>query len=92
MLHCYLCHTLAHLQVPKGWFGRRVTQSHLRHHFNDHAATFHVSFGMGWIDRLMGTPYEKSAAQERFDPETILSMEAVRESAAVKIVGGGDDA
>lgn len=68
------CHTLAHLRVPKGWFGRRVTQSHLRHHFNDHDATYHVSFGMGWIDRLFGTAYDRDAARERFDPETILSM------------------
>ena len=68
------CHTLAHLNVPKGWFGRRVTQSHLRHHFNDHETVFHVSFGMGWIDRLFGTPYDRDAARERFDPETILSM------------------
>ena len=68
------CHTLAHLNVPKGWFGRKVTQSHLRHHFNDHEATFHVSFGMGWIDRLFGTPYDRDTAKERFDPKTILSM------------------
>ena len=68
------CHTLAHLNVPKGWFGRRVTQSHLRHHFNDHETVFHVSFGMGWIDRLFGTPYDRDTARERFDPETILSM------------------
>ena len=68
------CHTLAHLNVPKGWFGKRVTQSHLRHHFNDHESVFHVSFGMGWIDRLFGTPYDRDAARERYDPETILSM------------------
>lgn len=68
------CHTLAHLNVPKGWFGRRVTQSHLRHHFNDHETTFHVSFGMGWIDRLFGTAYDRAAARERYDAETILSM------------------
>lgn len=68
------CHTLAHLNVPKGWFGKKVTHSHLRHHFNDHDATYHVSFGMGWIDRLFGTTYDRSVARERFDPETILSM------------------
>ncbi|MEL6700901.1 MAG: sterol desaturase family protein, partial [Pseudomonadota bacterium] len=68
------CHTLAHLNVPKGWFGKRVTQSHLRHHFNDHDSVFHVSFGMGWIDRLMGTPYDRDAAKDRYDPQTILSM------------------
>ncbi|MBM2576138.1 sterol desaturase family protein [Jannaschia sp. Os4] len=68
------CHTLAHLDVPKGRMGRAVTQSHLRHHFNDHAATFHVSAGMGWIDRLFGTAYDRDAARARFDPETILSM------------------
>lgn len=68
------CHTLAHLNVPKGWFGKRVTQSHLRHHFNDHETTYHVSFGMGWIDRLFGTPYDRDEAKERFDPKTILSM------------------
>ena len=68
------CHTLAHLNVPKGWFGRRVTQSHLRHHFNDHETVFHVSAGMGWLDRLFGTPYDRAAAKARFDPETILSM------------------
>ena len=68
------CHTLAHLKVPKGWFGERVTRSHLKHHFLDHEATFHVSFGMGWIDRLFGTPYDKEIARERFDRETILSM------------------
>lgn len=68
------CHTLAHLKIPKGWFGKKVTHSHLRHHFNDHEAVFHVSFGMGWIDRLMGTPYQADHAKERFDPATILSM------------------
>lgn len=68
------CHTLAHLNVPKGWFGKRVTQSHLRHHFNDHDATYHVSFGMGWIDRLFGTSYNRDTARDRYDPETILSM------------------
>lgn len=68
------CHTLAHLNVPKGWFGERVTRSHLRHHFNDHEATYHVSFGMEWIDRLFGTKYDRAAAKERFDRDTILSM------------------
>ena len=68
------CHTLAHLNVPKGWFGRRVTQSHLRHHFNDHDSVYHVSFGMGWIDRLFGTPYSREKAKERYDAETILSL------------------
>ena len=68
------CHTLAHLDVPKGWFGERVTRNHLRHHFNDHDATFHVSFGMEWIDRLFGTKYDRDTARDRFDWETILSM------------------
>lgn len=68
------CHTLAHLNVPKGWFGQRVTRSHLAHHFQDHEATFHVSFGMGWIDKLFGTKHDKAVARERFDRETILSM------------------
>lgn len=68
------CHTLAHLNVPKGWFGQRVTQSHLRHHFNDHETVFHVSFGMGWIDRMFGTSYDRDVAKERYDPETIMSM------------------
>ena len=68
------CHTLAHVNVPKGWFGTRVTQSHLRHHFNDHDATFHVSFGMGWIDRLFGTGYDRKTAKDRFDRNTILSL------------------
>lgn len=68
------CHTLAHLNVPKGWFGKKVTHEHLRHHFNDHESNFHVSFGMGWIDRLFGTTYAKETAKERFDRETILSL------------------
>ena len=68
------CHTLAHLNVPKGWLGRKVTHDHLRHHFNDHDSNFHVSFGMNWIDRLMGTPYDKGTARERFDRDTILSL------------------
>jgi len=68
------CHTLSHLNVPKGWFGRKLTHDHLRHHFNDHDSNFHVSFGMGWIDRLFGTPYDKAAAQERFDRSTIMSL------------------
>ncbi|MGB0800008.1 MAG: sterol desaturase family protein, partial [Planktomarina sp.] len=68
------CHTLAHLNIKKGWFGQRVTRSHLAHHFQDHNATFHVSFGMGWIDRLFGTPHDAAAARERFDRETILSL------------------
>ncbi|MBI1417005.1 MAG: fatty acid hydroxylase family protein [Limimaricola sp.] len=68
------CHTLAHLRVPKGWFGQRVTQSHMAHHFRDHRATFHVSFGMGWIDRLFGTPHDAVTARARFDRRTMLSM------------------
>ncbi len=68
------CHTMAHLNVPKGWFGEKITHEHLRHHFNDHDSNFHVSFGMGWIDRLFGTAYEREAAKERFDRETILSL------------------
>lgn len=68
------CHTLAHLNVPKGWFGQRVTRTHLAHHFQDHEATFHVSFGMNWIDRLFGTKHDAQIARERFDRETILSM------------------
>ena len=68
------CHTLAHLNVKKGWFGQRVTRSHLAHHFQDHDATFHVSFGMGWIDRLFGTPHDPEVARARYDHGTILSM------------------
>ena len=68
------CHTLAHLNVPKGWFGQRVTHEHLRHHFNDHDSNFHVTIGMGWIDRLFGTSYDRDTAKERFDRATILSM------------------
>ena len=44
------------------------------HHFNDHHSVYHVSFGMGWIDRLFGTPYDRDTAKDRYDPETILSM------------------
>ena len=68
------CHTLAHLNVPKGWVGKKLTHEHLRHHFNDHDSNFHVSLGMGWIDTLFGTSYDRDTAQERFDPETILSL------------------
>lgn len=68
------CHTLAHLNVPKGWFGQRVTRSHLAHHYQDHHATYHVSFGMGWIDWLFGTKHDKALARERFDRETLLSL------------------
>lgn len=68
------CHTLAHLKVEKGWFGRKLTHDHLRHHYNDHDSNYHVSFGMGWIDRLMGTPYQKETAKDRFDRDTILSL------------------
>jgi len=56
------CHTLAHVNVPKGWFGQRVTRKHMLHHFHDHEATFHVSFGMEWLDRLFGT------RRSRLDP------------------------
>ena len=68
------CHTIAHLNVPKGWFGKKVTQSHLAHHYQDHDATFHVSFGMNWIDGLFGTKHDKAVARARFDRETMLSM------------------
>lgn len=68
------CHTLAHLKIPKGWFGQRVTRAHLAHHYQDHHATFHVSAGMGWIDRLMGTPHDAARARERFDRKTLLSI------------------
>lgn len=68
------CHTLAHLRIKKGWFGRYVTREHLAHHYQDHHATFHVSAGMGWIDRLMGTPHDAARAKERFDRRTLLSI------------------
>lgn len=68
------CHTLAHLNVRKGWFGQRVTRKHLAHHFQDHEATFHVSFGMEWIDRLFGTAHDPDTARARYDRDTILSM------------------
>ncbi len=68
------CHTLAHLKIPKGWFGQKVTRSHLIHHFQDHDATYHVSFGMGWIDRLFGTKYDQDTAAARYDRDTILSI------------------
>lgn len=68
------CHALAHLNVPKGWFGQRVTHAHLRHHFNDHNSNFHVTFGMGWIDRLLGTSYDRDQAKDRFDRKTIMSL------------------
>jgi hypothetical protein len=68
------CHTLAHINVPKGWFGQHVTRRHLAHHFQDHNATFHVSIGMGWIDRLFGTDHDPDTARARYDRKTILSM------------------
>lgn len=68
------CHTLAHINVPKGWFGQHVTRRHLAHHFQDHHATFHVSAGMGWIDRLFGTDHDPDVAKTRFDRKTLLSM------------------
>lgn len=68
------CHTLAHLNVPKGWFGQWVTRDHLAHHYQDHRATFHVSAGMGWIDRLFGTPHDPQVAKARFDRTTMLSL------------------
>ena len=68
------CHTLAHLNVPKGWFGEKITRSHLAHHYQDHHATFHVSFGAGWLDRLFGTQHDRALARERFDRRTMLSL------------------
>lgn len=68
------CHTIAHLNVAKGWFGRRVTREHMAHHYQDHHATFHVSFGMGWIDRLFGTAHDPATARARFDRDTMLSL------------------
>ena len=68
------CHTLAHLKVPKGWFGQHITRSHLVHHFQDHDATYHVSFGMNWIDHVFGTKFDQAAAKSRYDRDTILSM------------------
>ncbi|WP_284163990.1 sterol desaturase family protein [Frigidibacter sp. SD6-1] len=68
------CHTLAHLNVPKGWIGQKITRDHLAHHYQDHHATFHVSLGMGWIDRLFGTGHDAETAKARFDRKTILSI------------------
>jgi len=68
------CHTLAHLPVRKGAFGRWITRTHLAHHFQDHHATFHVSAGMGWIDWLLGTAFDKVRARERFDAETHATL------------------
>ncbi|MBB1497975.1 sterol desaturase family protein [Paracoccus sp. MC1862] len=68
------CHTLAHVNLPKGRFGRHVTRSHLAHHYQDHHATFHVSAGMGWIDRLFGTGHDPQAARARYDRDTMMSL------------------
>lgn len=68
------CHTLAHLNVPKGRIGQKISRDHLAHHYQDHHATYHVSLGMGWIDRLFGTPHDAEAAKARFDRKTILSI------------------
>lgn len=68
------CHTLAHLNVPKGRIGQKITREHLAHHYQDHHATYHVSLGMGWIDRLFGTPHDPELAKARFDRKTMLSM------------------
>lgn len=68
------CHTLAHLKIPKGRFGQHITRAHLAHHYQDHHATFHVSAGMGWIDRIFGTPHDAAKARERFDRRTMLSI------------------
>lgn len=68
------CHTLSHLNVPKGPFGTYVTRRHLAHHFQDHEATFQVSLGLDWIDRLFGTAHDRSTARARFDRKTLLSM------------------
>ena len=68
------CHTLAHLNVPKGRIGQHITRTHLAHHFQDHHATFHVSLGMGWIDRLFGTSHDPAVAKSRYDRETMLSL------------------
>ena len=68
------CHTLAHLNVSKGWFGRHVTRSHLAHHYQDHNATFHVSFGAGWVDRLFGTHHDAEKARARYDRSTMMTI------------------
>lgn len=68
------CHTLAHLNVPKGWLGQKITRDHLAHHYQDHHATFHVSLGAGWVDFLFGTAHDKEKARARFDRETMLSL------------------
>ncbi len=68
------CHTIAHLNVPKGRIGQTITRSHLLHHYQDHHATFHVSLGMGWIDKLFGTAHDKEEAKKRFDRDTLLSL------------------
>lgn len=68
------CHTLAHVNLPKGRFGRHVTRVHLAHHYQDHQATFHVSAGMGWIDRLFGTDHDPQLARARYDRDTMMSL------------------
>ena len=68
------CHTLAHLNVKKGWFGIKVTRDHLVHHFQDHDANFHVSIHAGWLDVLFGTAFDKQKAKARYDRNTILSL------------------
>lgn len=68
------CHTLAHLNVKKGWLGQKITRDHLAHHYQDHHANFHVSFTAGWVDWLFGTPLDKAKAKERFDRKTLLSL------------------
>ena len=68
------CHTLAHLNVPKGRFGKWVTREHMAHHYQDHQATFHVTAGMAWIDRLFGTGHDPATARERYDRRTMMSI------------------
>lgn len=66
-------HRLAHVNLPKGRLGRRVTCSHPAHHCQDHRAAFHVSVGMGWIDGLFGTAHDPQTARARHDRETMMS-------------------
>jgi len=68
------CHTLAHLNVPKGRFGKWVTREHMAHHYQDHQATFHVTAGMAWIDRLFGTGHDPATARQRYDRRTMMSI------------------
>jgi sterol desaturase/sphingolipid hydroxylase (fatty acid hydroxylase superfamily) len=66
----YLIYDMTHYHLhhhkPRTWFGRRLRELHMRHHFQDHTTGFGIS--APYWDRFFGT-FSRTAERDKPAPE-----------------------